>query len=152
MISIRSSIVAKKPVIANKTKSTTASKKVHQTVSVGVCTLGAALSFMFPSPAFADKTIMMGSDSGALVFEPALVTVARGEKITFMNNKSFPHSVMFDEDHVPEGVDVDSISHDLLNAPGETFEIALDKVGHYEYYCAPHQGAGMKGAIDVVDE
>lgn len=42
-----------------------------------------------------------GADSGALVFEPSAVTVAKGETITFTNNAGFPHNVVFDEDAIP---------------------------------------------------
>lgn len=38
---------------------------------------------------------------GALVFEPASVTIAKGEKVTFVNNAGFPHNIVFDEDEVP---------------------------------------------------
>lgn len=87
------------------------------------------------------------ANAGALVFEPASLTVAKGESITFVNNAGFPHNVVFDEDEVPEGVNAEAISHeDYLNAPGETFAIKLDTAGSYSYYCEPHQGAGMAGA------
>lgn len=89
--------------------------------------------------------------AGALVFEPASLTVAKGESITFVNNAGFPHNVVFDEDEVPEGVNAEAISHeDYLNAPGETFSIKLDAAGSYSYYCEPHQGAGMAGARQLV--
>merc|ERR1711991_1248804 len=64
-------------------------------------------------------TIKMGADNGGLVFEPS-------------------------------GVNADKISHeDYFNAPGETYELKLDKAGSYGYYCEPHQGAGMTGKITV---
>ena len=85
-------------------------------------------------------TVKMGSSSGALVFEPASVTVKAGETITFVNNVGFPHNVVFDEDEVPAGVKADAISHDdYFNAPGETYDLKLDKAGTYGFYCEPHQ-------------
>ena len=39
--------------------------------------------------------------AGALVFDPASITVAKGEEIKFVNNAGFPHNVVFDEDDVP---------------------------------------------------
>lgn len=39
--------------------------------------------------------------AGALVFEPASITIAKGESVTFVNNAGFPHNVVFDEDAVP---------------------------------------------------
>lgn len=38
---------------------------------------------------------------------------------------------------------------EYLNAPGETASSKFEKAGTYEYYCEPHQGAGMKGKIIV---
>uniref|UniRef100_A0A7S0RD38 Plastocyanin n=1 Tax=Pyramimonas obovata TaxID=1411642 RepID=A0A7S0RD38_9CHLO len=95
-------------------------------------------------------TVKLGSDSGALVFEPSTITVAKGEKITFVNNRGFPHNVVFDEDEIPGGVDADAISHeDYLNGPGDEVSNVFDTPGSYSYYCEPHQGAGMVGKIIV---
>eukprot|EP00475_Leptophrys_vorax_P041268 TRINITY_DN77838_c0_g1_i1.p1 TRINITY_DN77838_c0_g1~~TRINITY_DN77838_c0_g1_i1.p1 ORF type:complete len:159 (-),score=13.34 TRINITY_DN77838_c0_g1_i1:83-559(-) len=95
-------------------------------------------------------TILMGGSDGSLAFVPSSASVAAGEAITFKNNAGFPHNVVFDEDEVPAGVDADAISHpDLINAPGETFTVTLKTAGTYEYYCEPHQGAGMVGKITV---
>lgn len=67
-----------------------------------------------------------------------------------MNNKAFPHNVVFDEDNVPAGVNADAISHeDYLNGPGEKVTNTFDVAGTYGYYCEPHQGAGMAGTIIV---
>eukprot|EP01024_Parvocaulis_polyphysoides_P012307 TRINITY_DN14420_c2_g1_i1.p3 TRINITY_DN14420_c2_g1~~TRINITY_DN14420_c2_g1_i1.p3 ORF type:complete len:155 (+),score=41.42 TRINITY_DN14420_c2_g1_i1:104-568(+) len=95
-------------------------------------------------------TIKMGDDDGSLVFVPASATVKAGEEITFVNNKGFPHNIIFDEDEIPEGVDADAISaEDYLNSPGETHTVKLTAAGTYSYYCQPHQGAGMAGKINV---
>eukprot|EP01023_Acetabularia_acetabulum_P069021 TRINITY_DN98_c0_g1_i7.p1 TRINITY_DN98_c0_g1~~TRINITY_DN98_c0_g1_i7.p1 ORF type:complete len:155 (-),score=40.10 TRINITY_DN98_c0_g1_i7:118-582(-) len=95
-------------------------------------------------------TIKMGSDDGSLVFEPATSTAKTGEEITFVNNKGFPHNIIFDEDAVPSGVDADAISaEDYLNSAGETHVIKLSTAGSYGFYCQPHQGAGMVGTITV---
>ncbi|EFJ52131.1 hypothetical protein VOLCADRAFT_72905 [Volvox carteri f. nagariensis] len=95
-------------------------------------------------------TVKLGADSGALVFEPSTVTIKSGDTVDFVNNAGFPHNVVFDEDAVPAGVNVDAISRDdLLNAPGETYSVKLTTPGEYGYYCEPHQGAGMVGKIIV---
>lgn len=83
---------------------------------------GVAASSLLLTAAANAATIKLGSDSGALVFEPAAVTVAAGEEITFVNNAGFPHNIVFDEDEVPAGVNTEAISReDYLNAPGETY-------------------------------
>jgi plastocyanin len=48
------------------------------------------------------------------------------------------------------GENADALSHeDYLNAPGETVSSKFGTAGTYEYYCEPHQGAGMKGKVIV---
>jgi plastocyanin len=82
--------------------------------------------------------------------QPNKITVAKGETVEFVNNKAFPHNVVFDEDNVPAGVNADAISHeDYLNGPGEKVTNTFDTPGTYGYYCEPHQGAGMQGTIIV---
>merc|ERR1712187_242172 len=76
--------------------------------------------------------VKLGSDSGGLVFQPDSVSVKAGETVQFVNNVGFPHNVVFDEDAVPAGVDVEKISkEEYLNAPGETYEVKFDKAGEY---------------------
>merc|ERR1711948_192042 len=94
--------------------------------------------------------VKLGSDSGGLVFEPATVTINKGESVTWKNNAGFPHNIMFDEDEIPSGANADALSNeDYLNAPGETVTRTFDVSGSYSYYCEPHQGAGMQGKVIV---
>nr|ACN40088.1 unknown [Picea sitchensis] len=89
--------------------------------------------------------VLMGSNGGELAFIPKEFQVAPGEPIVFKNNAGFPHNVIFDDEEVPSGVDASTISmseEDLLNAPGETYTVKLDKKGTYNFYCGPHQGSG----------
>lgn len=80
--------------------------------------------------------------------QPATVTVAAGDSVTWVNNAGFPHNVVFDEDAVPDGVNAEAISReDYLNAPGEKFSVKFSTPGTYGYYCEPHQGAGMVGKV-----
>ena len=47
-------------------------------------------------------------------------------------------------------MNVDKISHeDYLNAKGDTVSNTFDTAGTYNFYCEPHQGAGMQGKIIV---
>jgi len=94
--------------------------------------------------------VLLGSDTGGLVFVPDSLSVKAGDTVEFKNNAGFPHNIIFDEDSVPEGVNAEAISkEDYLNAPGETHSVKFEKAGTYGYYCQPHQGAGMKGKIIV---
>ena len=108
---------------------------------------------MLAAPAHAaDYTVKMGSDAGLLVFEPATITIAKGDTVTWENNKMAPHNVIFDENNVPGGKAVaDKLTQKQLTfSPGESYSSTFDvDPGEYTYYCAPHRGAGMVGKIVV---
>ena len=40
-------------------------------------------------------------------------------------------------------------SEKSVNKKGETFEYAFDSPGVFRYYCEPHRGQGIKGAVFV---
>ena len=61
---------------------------------VGIASLGLTLSANAAS-------VKLGADGGALVFDPATITIKAGESVTWTNNVGFPHNVVFDEDAVP---------------------------------------------------
>ena len=136
---------ATKTVQVNKVNKTTKASFVQDMKKAAV--VGATV--LMVNPAFA-ATIKLGGDNGELGFYPPSITVSKGETVEFVNNKAFPHNVVFDEDNVPAGVDADKISHeDYLNGPGEKVTNKFDVAGTYGYYCEPHQGAGMQGKIIV---
>merc|ERR1719460_1153867 len=104
------------------------------------------------APGFAaeTKTVKMGSDSGQLVFVPDEIKICKGDSVTWVNNKGGPHNVVFDEDEIPAGVSVESISMDgQLGDEGETFSKTFNTAGDYSYYCEPHRGAGMNAQLIV---
>lgn len=99
--------------------------------------------FMSASPAAADTvTVKMGSDGGQLVFEPKVVTIKVGDTIKWVNNKAFPHNIVFDGH--PE------VSHKkLAQKPKAELESTFNEAGEFSYYCSPHRGAGMQGKVIV---
>ena len=124
---------------------------------LGTAFMMAALVFsscaFLASPAFAaDQTVKMGTDGGQLAFQPATVTISKGDTVTWENNKMAPHNVVFDASGVPGGKEVaDKLSNSKLTfAPGESYSTTFDvEPGEYSYYCAPHRGAGMVGKVIV---
>lgn len=102
------------------------------------------------SPAAADTVkVKMGTDTGALGFEPSVVTIKVGDSVQWINNKLAPHNVVFDSTKVDEAV-ATKINHKaLLFSPGESFETTFTEAGEYPYYCEPHRGAGMVGKVIV---
>ena len=98
------------------------------------------LSFSLAQSAYATE-IQMGYD-GNLVFEPNEVTVNAGETVTFVNNALPPHNIIVDGR-------ADLSRESLMFSPGETQEIVFADTGDFNFKCAPHEGAGMKGVIHV---
>ena len=98
------------------------------------------LSFALASSAYATE-IQMGYN-GNLVFEPSEVEISAGDTVTFVNNALPPHNIIFDK--------FASLSREsLMFTPGETQEIKFATAGDFNFKCAPHEGAGMKGVIHV---
>ena len=99
--------------------------------------------FMSVSPAAADTvTVKMGSDGGQLVFEPKVVTIKVCYTVKWVNNKAFPHNVVFDG-HA-------ELSHKkLAQKPKAELESTFNEAGEFAYYCSPHRGAGMQGKVVV---
>jgi plastocyanin len=117
---------------------------------IGMAVLAASAGLLVAASSANAATVKMGGDGGELQFVPSSLTVASGETVTFVNNAGFPHNLIFDEDNVPSGVNAGNLSReDYLNGPGEKVEVKLVEKGRYEFYCEPHQGAGMKGVITV---
>ncbi len=117
---------------------------------IGMAVLAASAGLLVAASSANAATVKMGGDGGELQFVPSSLTVAAGETVTFVNNAGFPHNLIFDEDNVPSGVNAEKLSReDYLNGPGEKVEVKLVEKGRYEFYCEPHQGAGMKGVITV---
>jgi plastocyanin len=99
--------------------------------------------FITASPASADTvTVKMGSDGGQLVFEPKVVTIKVGDTVKWVNNKAFPHNVIFDGH--------EELSHKkLAQKPKAELESTFNEAGEFSYYCSPHRGAGMQGKVVV---
>ena len=116
-----------------------------------VISLSSAVAILLSAyPSLAATTIKMGGDDGSLNFVPSSVTVSSGEKIIFLNNKGFPHNVIFQKDGVPESVEINKISRsDYMNEQGEQFVVVLTEKGNYKFFCEPHASAGMYGEIVV---
>ena len=80
---------------------------------MGIATLGLALSANAAN-------VKLGADGGALVFDPATVTIKAGETVTWTNNVGFPHNVVFDEDSIPvrclpfQNIRTSSVDGDVL--------------------------------------
>ncbi|SEO40472.1 plastocyanin [Halogranum amylolyticum] len=96
------------------------------------------------------KTVTVGPE-GELVFDPAEVEVTPGSTITWVW-ESDNHNVV--PSSVPEGASWkgseggDSKTYDT----GHEYSYTFETEGTYEYYCSPHESAGMTGTISVTPD
>jgi len=101
----------------------------------------------------------------AEAFQPATITITVGEDVVWHNNSARAHSVTAYDDGIPDDADFfatggyDSTSAareawDGLNGAlesGETFSHTFETPGKFNYFCIPHERAGMAGQV-VVEE
>ena len=97
-------------------------------------------SIFFAAPVWA-VDITMGSN-GNLIFDPSDVTINAGDTIHFVNGMLPPHNI------IVEGR-ADLSRESLMFSPGESQDILFADAGDYDFFCGPHQGAGMTGVIHV---
>jgi plastocyanin len=101
-----------------------------------------------------------------LVFDPDSITVAPGDTIVWENVGTIGHSVTAYEDGIPAdaayfatgGFDAEDAARSAYTAGdpesgdvagGESFEHTFEVEGVYEYFCVPHESAGMVASVDV---
>jgi plastocyanin len=111
-------------------------------------------SFFFAAaPASAaSHTVVMGGAKG-LVFEPALLTIAAGDTVTFNIGQLPPHNVIFQSVPGDDKALATSLGHKGMEGTGGTFDITFPAdapAGEYNYFCMPHRGAGMVGKIVIL--
>ena len=98
------------------------------------------IALFFAAPAWA-VDVSMGAN-GNLAFEPNEITISAGETVHFMNESLPPHNIIVE-------ARPDLSREALLFAPGETQDVVFADKGDYNFFCGPHQSAGMTGVIHV---
>jgi len=102
-------------------------------------------------------------DMNAVAFEPAELTVARGDTVAWTHAGGEPHSVSADDDGVPDdadywasgGFDSETAARDGWEngrgavQPGQSYVRTFGTTGTHEYLCIPHEAAGMVGTVTV---
>lgn len=100
--------------------------------------------------------ILMRSDPAGshVVFDPIGLLVRPGQRVRWVNDGNNVHTVTAyhpaNAQHplrIPAGASPWDSGY-LVN-PGDSFEVQLTIEGIYDYYCTPHEGAGMVGRIVV---
>lgn len=94
-------------------------------------------------------TIDVGAsgNGGGFAFAPTAVWVDPGTTVTF-EWSSNTHNVAVESQ--PDGAGWEG--HEPIEDSGFSFEHTFETEGVYTYYCAPHLGMGMKGAVAVGDD
>lgn len=106
--------------------------------------MAVALATMASYAAAADFEVHMlnkGKD-GAMVFEPGLTKIAKGDTVTFVpSDKS--HNAETIKDLIPEG------AKPFKGKMNEAVKVTFDVEGAYAVKCMPHVGMGMVALVVV---
>jgi len=94
-----------------------------------------------------EVTVTVGP-GGNFSFGPTKIWIDSGTTVTFEWASDF-HNVL--PESQPEGAEWQGSEGTSTYDEGHTFESTFDTGGLYAYYCQPHEGQGMKGAIAVGD-
>lgn len=96
-----------------------------------------------------------------LAYEPKSISVAPGTTVTWTNDSDVDHTVTAYEDGIPSNAEYfasggftseQAARNDMdggLIAAGDRFKHTFEVTGTYEYFCIPHEGSGMTGAVQV---
>ncbi len=98
----------------------------------------------------ADATVKVGS-GGNLSFEPEALTVHPGQTVAW-EWRSNNHNIVVEDQ--PGGADwkgTPGSSSEIYN-DGYRYTHTFETVGEYEYFCQPHEAAGMTGSVTVSPE
>ena len=93
-------------------------------------------------------------DGSVVAFDPIGLLVRPGQRVRWINDGNNVHtSTAYHpvNDHHPLRIPATASSWNsgyLVNA-GDSFEVRLTVEGIYDYYCIPHEAAGMVGRIIV---
>lgn len=105
----------------------------------------------------APKTHIIHMDSdedGAKVwFDPIGLFIRPGDSVRWIIKNNVHTVTSYHPDNENHALriphEAKSWNSDYLVEPGDNFEITLDVPGVYDYYCEPHEEAGMVGRIVV---
>jgi plastocyanin len=112
-------------------------------------------------PDDADHVVEMS----AVAYEPAELTVSVGDKVAWKWAAGEPHSVTASEDKLPDdatywasgGFDSEEAARTGWEegngyvASGQSYVHTFETAGEHEYFCIPHEAAGMVGKV-IVEE
>ncbi|HEX2094988.1 MAG TPA: plastocyanin/azurin family copper-binding protein [Longimicrobiaceae bacterium] len=114
-----------------------------------------------PEPAPAMHEVRMIQDGNTYRFQPARITIRRGDQVKFVTVSGAPHNVAFDPAKVPDAAEralsagmpnqMSPLAGPLLTKAGDSYTISFANVapGTYSFFCMPHMGMGMQGTVII---
>jgi plastocyanin len=110
-----------------------------------------------PAPAAAPATgnvvevHMVTSANGASgTFEPANVTVKKGDTLRFITDGKTVHNVSFPPADNPGKTNLPPSPGTYLTTPNQSFDVVVNMdPGTYNFVCDPHATMGMRGTLTV---
>jgi plastocyanin len=84
-------------------------------------------------------------DNLRMYFKPKLLTIAPGDKVTWINEADEFHNMLTYPDGYPKGAK--SFVSVNLTKTGQTWSHVFTVPGTYEYHCLPHLPMGMHGMV-----
>lgn len=95
----------------------------------------------------AAQVVDVGPAEDNFSFAPASFEIAPGDTVLWVW-QSGGHNVVVEK--APDGADWKGKPDDTYDE-GYEYSHTFTTVGEYKYYCAPHEGLGMKGAFTVTE-
>ncbi len=135
--------------------------RLRRAAGAAALVLAAGCSGADAAPAGQTHEVRMILEGGSARFEPASLTIRAGDSVRFVNVAGGPHNVTFDPATVPDRVEpvlsaampgqIQPLAGPLVVEPNGTYTISFAGIepGRYDYFCLPHRGMGMTGAIVV---
>jgi len=95
-------------------------------------------------------TVRMTTTQGGATgtFEPASITVKKGDVIKFVSEGNAAHNVSFPADQNAGKANLPAPGQYLTDGQSYDLQITMDP-GTYNYQCDPHAAMGMKGTLTV---
>jgi plastocyanin len=114
----------------------------------------AGLAYSFAAPMTHDVAMVGTADGSKVWFEPAVLEIRSGDTVRWTNkdagNSHTSTAYHPDNDGHPLRIPESAVAWDSYYLlPDESFSVIFQVPGTYEYYCTPHEHAGMTGRIVV---
>jgi plastocyanin len=118
--------------------------------------LGGVLAILRPEPSRAEEPVVirMRSDGdGARVgFDPVGMLIQPGRMIRFLCEANYHTTAAYHPANANHSLRIPRTAQPWASEvlqPGEQFEVTLTVPGVYDFFCAPHEQAGMVGRLIV---